>query len=417
MTIAPSPDLLGRQALPGPRPLCDLRLPPRAGGRLVHLDTAACGRPSVAVLDAVRAHLEDEAAQGGYVAEHAAVPRLAQARACLRAIAGCGEDSEVSFVESATAAFSALWWAWPLPSRARVGVIRSEYASNAMVAMSRASRDGVTLVELPVGSSGRLDLAGVVDELSRGLDLVTFPQVAGHRGLAQPAAEVAAACRAAGVPLLLDAAQSLGQADVATVGADAVVGTARKWLGGPRGVGFVVVRREVAERLTPLTPSLASHVFTTGGYGVETKPVAGGGPGRLETGETSVAARVGFAQALAEHVTLGPERVVAALHALAGTVRRGVDGVAGWRVVEPVDEPTAITTLVPPPGVDISAVRLALLDAGVLTSALLPDRAPRDMDGERLRLSPWLDVTSAGLETFAAALLPATDRNRHRRAT
>ena len=49
-------------------------------------------------------------------------------------------------------------------------------------------------------------------------------------------------CAAAlGVPLVLDAAQAFGQLDCA-VGADAVYSSSRKWLAGPRGVGFLAVR-------------------------------------------------------------------------------------------------------------------------------------------------------------------------------
>jgi hercynylcysteine S-oxide lyase len=52
----------------------------------------------------------------------------------------------------------------------------------------------------------------------------------------QPVAAAAALCRAAGVPLWVDAAQALGHVDAAC-GADAVYATSRKWLTGPRGVG------------------------------------------------------------------------------------------------------------------------------------------------------------------------------------
>ena len=56
---------------------------------------------------------------------------------------------------------------------------------------------------------------------------------------------MAALCREAGVPLVVDAAQSLGHTDV-DLGADVVYGTSRKWLAGPRGVGVLVARPAIA---------------------------------------------------------------------------------------------------------------------------------------------------------------------------
>lgn len=99
-------------------------------------------------------------------------------------------------------------------------------------------------VSVPVDRLGRLDL----DEFRRS---VAAPGVAAaavmsanHEvGTVQPLAEVAAACADAGVPLLVDAAQSLGRVPVPT-GWSVLTGSARKW-GGPAGVGLLVTRAGV----------------------------------------------------------------------------------------------------------------------------------------------------------------------------
>ena len=80
-------------------------------------------------------------------------------------------------------------------------------------------------------------------------------------------------------------------------------------------------------------------------------------------------------------------------------------GVAGWRVVKPVDEPTAITTLAPPDGVDPQAVRTRLIDEHrIVTTVAEVARAPFELTGPVLRVSPHLDATSTDIERLVDAL-------------
>jgi pyridoxal 5-phosphate dependent beta-lyase len=187
---------------------------------------------------------------------------------------------------------------------------------------------------------------------------------------------------------VVDAAQSLGHTDT-DVGADVVYGTSRKWLAGPRGVGVLFVRPAVAGQLTAALPEPEG-----------VPPLRA-----FESGEAHVAGRVGLVVAVGEHLAAGPDRVRERLAALGPATRQVLDGVGGWRVIEPADEPTATTTLLPPDGVDVFSTRARLLtEHGIVTSAIGPERAPGEMTGPLLRISPHLDATVEDLEALAAAL-------------
>ncbi|WP_083473287.1 MULTISPECIES: aminotransferase class V-fold PLP-dependent enzyme [unclassified Frankia] len=398
----------------------------RAQDGVLHLDAAAASRPSIATITAQVDHLHREGLVGAYVAEMEAAEALAEARGRLAALLGPGLTADdVAFQYSATTGFGALLAAWPLPPGSRIGVVPGDYGANLLLLASRAARDGLELLELPVDELGRIDL-GRLDRAGlrppgggaggRGgtgledLDLVTFPQVPSQRGVVQPAVEVAARCEAAGVDLVLDVAQSLGQVDVTGIAASAWTGTSRKWLCGPRGAGFVAVRPEVVERLGVGAPSLYSAhpvgMWDPGGRpesaGAAGRPLAG--MARLSVGEASVASRVGLATALSELFAEDLSAMRTRIAALARHARRALDGVAGWRLGEEADSPSGIVTLRPPPHADPLATSQALYRrARILTSPIPVGRAP-ELTGPVLRISAHVDTIPAEIDQLAEAL-------------
>jgi cysteine desulfurase len=95
---------------------------------------------------------------------------------------------------------------------------------------------------VPVDVLGRVDADAFATAVRTTDAAVAALQSANHEvGTAQPVAEVAAACREAGVPLYVDAAQSVGRQAVPG-GWSLLSASARKW-GGPAGVGVLAVRR------------------------------------------------------------------------------------------------------------------------------------------------------------------------------
>ncbi|OCB28581.1 ergothioneine biosynthesis PLP-dependent enzyme EgtE [Mycobacterium malmoense] len=361
---------------------------PAAG---LHLDSAACSRQSLAVIDAANRHARNESEVGGYVAAAAAAPALDAGRAAFAALAGM-PDAEVVFTTGSLNALDLLLGGWPADRRT-VACLPGEYGPN----LALLAAHGFDRRLLPVLGDGRIALDDAALALQADPpDLVHLTVVGSHSGVVQPLPMIAELCRELGLPLVVDAAQALGQVDCA-VGADVTYASSRKWIAGPRGVGALAVRREL---MAGLRPRLAAPDWLAGSFTVAQQ---------LEFGEANVAARVGFSMALGEHLAYGPQAVRARLAELGATSRTALADVAGWAVVEEVDEPSAITTLAPVDGADPQAVRSWLLaERAILTTFVGVQRAPLELAGPVLRISPHVDTTADDVETFAEALIAAT---------
>lgn len=169
--------------------------------------------------------------------------------------------------------------------------------SAVLEAAQRAGR--VTLVG--VDGLGRYDPDAVVAGLRSDTALVSV-QLANHEvGTLQPAAAVAAACRDRGVLVHVDACMAAGHVDVdfTALGADLVSVTAHK-LGGPRGVGALLVRRGL--RLPSLLLGGAQERARRGGI-ENVAAAAGFGAAAAElASDGRLAAEVAAARALTHRV-------------------------------------------------------------------------------------------------------------------
>lgn len=157
---------------------------------------------------------------------------------------GCRPD-ELTFTSSGTRAIHS-GISGALAGRRRVGrhlVVSAVEHSSVLHSAAAHESGGGSFTEVPVDGTGAVSAQAYASALREDTALACLQSANHEVGTEQPVAEVAGLCRAAGVPLLVDAAQSLGWGPV-PAGWSLLTASAHKW-GGPAGVGLLAVRKGV----------------------------------------------------------------------------------------------------------------------------------------------------------------------------
>lgn len=357
------------------------------------------------VLTAVTDHLRLEAEIGGYEAAIQASGRIEDAYRAVAALVGASPRN-IAFAEHATAAFVAALSSVRLRAGDRVLVTRADYVSNHLQLLSLADRFGVEVIVAPDAPEGGVDVTAL-DALvhRRRPKLVTATHVPTSSGLVQDVAAIGRVCRARDVLYLVDACQSVGQMplDAKDIGCDFLSATARKFMRGPRGVGFLYASDRVLDtELHPLFIDLRGSTWVAPD---QYQPQADAR--RFETWEFSWGLALGMGEAARYALALGLGPVRDRAWRLAASLRDLLGRVDGIRVLDLGRELSAIVS-VAVEGWCPKALATELRELGVNVTGQGREDALFDYDGKgvdgALRLSPHYYNTEEELETAVELL-------------
>jgi selenocysteine lyase/cysteine desulfurase len=313
-------------------------------------------------------------------------------------------------VTSATHAFALALSSFDLGPDDVIVTSQDDYISNQLMYLSLAARRGVRVVRVPDAPEGGVDLEALERAIrgERGAPrprLVALTWIPTSGGLVQPAAAVGALCRAAGVPFLLDACQAVGQleVDLTALGCDLLAATGRKFLRGPRGIGFLAVSdAALARGVAPLLPDMRGARWTSADAFELVDDAR-----RFEQWEFPHALVLGLGAAARYALDVGIAVAAARAHALAAEARTLLAAIPGVRSLDRGAQLSAIAAFAVA-GRDARELMLALRARGVNTTAQSRADAliPLDRAGASslLRVSPHYYNTADELARCDAEL-------------
>jgi cysteine desulfurase/selenocysteine lyase len=280
---------------------------------LIYFDNANTAQKPQSVIDAVdryyrefnanvsrAVHTLGEEATNAYEATRDKLARFINAQS----------RDEIVLTSGTTQAINTVAYSFAMP-RLKAGdeilVTTMEHHANIVPWQLVCERTGARLKVAPITPAGELVADRFIEMLTPSVKLAAVVHVSNVLGTVNPVRDLAKACRARGIPLLVDGSQAAPHLpiDVQALGCDFYTLTGHK-LFGPTGTGMLWARREWLEAMPP---------FFGGGEMIKTvsfeKTTFADPPHKFEAGTPNIAGFIGLGAALDYVEAIGRDRIAA----------------------------------------------------------------------------------------------------------
>jgi selenocysteine lyase/cysteine desulfurase len=307
---------------------------------VVHFNHAGSSLMPQRVIDAVVNHTIREGEIGGYEAEDEAIDRISAVYDQVASLIGA-QRHEIAMIENATRAWDMVFYAIAFKPGDRILTSVAEYHSN-VIAFYQIRKQGVSIEVVPNDEHDQFDVSKMAEMMDNRVRLVAVSHMPTNGGLVQPAEAIGNVVTGWPSALyLLDACQSVGHKpiDVEAIGCHMLSASARKYLRGPRGQGFLYVRQSVIDELEP--PMLDGHAATWSSRDAyELMPDAR----RFENWERSFANILGMGEAAQLALEVGIDRVWERIVSQAACLRSRLATIPGVTVTDVGEVQSGIVT-------------------------------------------------------------------------
>jgi selenocysteine lyase/cysteine desulfurase len=369
----------------------------------IHLNNAGAALMPAPVRRAIDEHLDLEGRIGGYEAAEARRDAISGAYEAVAGLIGT-RPRNIAFTENATASYIQALSAVPFERGDVILTTRNDYASNQIQFLSLQKRLGIKVLRAPDSSAGGVDVTAMEEMIHRHRPrMVCVTHVPTNSGLVQDIGGVGAACRKAETLYMVDACQSVGQMPIDVDSCDFLSATARKFLRGPRGAGFLYVSDRVLEQdMEPLFIDMRGADWTADGQYIPAADAT-----RFENWEFAYALVLATGVAARYASAIGLDVIRDRVRSLADRMRTGLSGITNIRVLDRGAELCAIVSA-SIDGWDPGSLVESLRRRGINTTGQFRPSAVLDYDDKAvegsLRLSPHYYNTEDEIDRCLAAI-------------
>jgi selenocysteine lyase/cysteine desulfurase len=305
------------------------------------------------------------------------------------------DESEVAITSCASSAVSAIASSFDFTQQRNTVVTTSlEFPTIGQIWHAQERR-GARVVHVPASQANELSVSAIADAIDDSTALVSVTHVCYRNGAMTPVSEIVEVAHERGVPVLVDAYQSVGAVpiDFRAMGADFLVGGVLKYMLGSPGVCFALVNSATTAEFVPTTTGwfAARDIFAMDIYKFDPAKDAR----RFESGTPVVPSLYAADAGLGLLNEVGVDRAWAVSRELHEQLRGGIEHLGG-RVVTPRHDHGPMIAVA---SSDDHALVAAMANDGVVVSC---------RDGN-VRISPHFYNNASDMDAVLASLA----RHRH----
>ncbi|HEX3124968.1 MAG TPA: cysteine desulfurase [Rhodanobacteraceae bacterium] len=280
---------------------------------LIYFDNANTAQKPQLVIDAVDRYYREfnaNVSRAVHTLGEEATSAYEATRDKLARFVNAPSRDEIVLTSGTTQAINTVAYSFAMP-RLKAGdeilVTTMEHHANIVPWQLVCERTGARLKVAPITPAGELIASRFIEMLTPSVKLAAVVHVSNVLGTVNPVRDLAKACRARGIPLLVDGSQAAPHVpiDVQALGCDFYTLTGHK-LFGPTGTGMLWARKELLESMPP---------FFGGGEMIKTvsfdKTTFADPPHKFEAGTPNIAGFIGLGAALDYVEAIGRDRIAA----------------------------------------------------------------------------------------------------------
>jgi len=219
---------------------------------VIHFNNAGDSLMPKVVSESVITYLREESLYGGYETADKNRESIEQTYSVIGKFINAQPD-EIALLENATDAWNMALFSIDFKDGDRILTSKSEYASNYLSYLRLQEKVDIQIEVVPNDEHGQTSVTSLEKMMDRNVKLISITHIPTNSGLVNPIEKIGDVAQKYDCFYLVDACQSVGQypVDVQKVGCDMLSATGRKYLRGPRGTGFLYIKRDQIENLLP----------------------------------------------------------------------------------------------------------------------------------------------------------------------
>ena len=342
---------------------------------VIHFNNAGCSLPVKESIDIITEYLQLEATLGGYEVKNKYDNIINEFYTEAARLINAGDD-EIAIVSNASDGVNKILHSIKWEVGDVILTTEVEYGNCFLNYLKLKEEKGIEVKIVPSDDDGNILLENMEELISPKVKLIAVTHIPTNSGLIMPAEEIGKIAKKHNILYLLDACQSVGHipVDVKNIQCDFLSTTSRKYLRGPRGMGFIYVRKEVLEKLNPTTLDMVTaHWKDADNYDLDCNIKM------FEQWEKSYALVLGFSKALSYLNNLGVENTWKRIQHLSTYLRSELEKIGGVEVTDIGKNKCGIVTF-SVAGIESVDLVNALLQQGINISPSLRFSSVIDMD-------------------------------------